>query len=193
MTNDDKYDTAQIRFNPLKVEEFIVYASNIAPIWVGKVLHGIWINRMFEFQDLQEIFKNSNTKARQCIISDIPSWDKFSDSCFLPPVKLEECSHGLYKLKDFLLSPSIRDDTRFNHLENEDNLMIITAYHTSIKKRVIVDGFHRAAALEAEIKNKERFAIPKVTISECYGNLVHTIFPFEFSHLLTVEFVNNAM
>ena len=64
---------------------------------------------------------------------------------------------------------------RFNRLENEDNLKIITAYHTSIKKRVIVDGFHRAAALETEIKNKERSAIPKVTIWECYDNFVHTI------------------
>lgn len=82
---------------------------------------------------------------------------------------------------------------RFNRLENEDNLKIISVYHTSINKRVIVDGFHRAAALETEIKNKERFAIPRVTIWECYGNLVHTIFPFEFSHLLTGEFVNNAM
>ena len=52
---------------------------------------------------------------------------------------------------------------------------------------------HRAAVLETEIKNKERFAIPRVTIWECYGNLVHTIFPFEFSHVLTGEFINNAM
>jgi hypothetical protein len=33
MPNDDKYYTAQIRFNPLEVEEFIIYASNIALSW----------------------------------------------------------------------------------------------------------------------------------------------------------------
>lgn len=63
MTTDDKYYTAKVRFNHLKVEEFIDYASNIAPIWVGKVLHGIWINCLFEFQGLRDIFRDSNTKA----------------------------------------------------------------------------------------------------------------------------------
>ena len=65
----------------------------------------------------------------------------------------------------------IRDDMRFNRLENEDNLKIVTTYHTSIKKRVIVDGFHKAAALEAEIKNKERFAIPSQVHCLCYLHL----------------------
>jgi hypothetical protein len=66
---------------------------------------------------------------------------------------------------------------------NRGNLSIVTAYHTEIKKRVIVDGFHRAVAVEIESEKSK--SIPEVTILECYGNLVHTIFPFEFCHLMT--------
>jgi hypothetical protein len=113
MSNDNKIDRAQIQFRPLDENEFIVYASNIALIWV---------NRLFEFQGLQDIFKSSNTKARQFTINDITTWNKFSDSCFVPPVKPEEWSHGLYKLKEFLLSSYTRDDTRFSRLESEDIL-----------------------------------------------------------------------
>jgi hypothetical protein len=185
MANDDQYNMEQIRFNPLEIEQFIAYASNIAPIWVRKVLHGIWLNDLFEFQGLREIFKSSNTKARECVIHDITCWKKFSNSCVVTHFKPEEWSRGLYTLEDFLLLPDVRDDTRFSRLGSEDNLKIITAYHTTIKKRVIVDGIHRATALETETRNKKRSTIPKVSIWECYGDLVHTIFPFEFSHLLT--------
>jgi hypothetical protein len=182
-----------VRFKPLEVEEFIDYAYvNIAPIWVGKVLRGVWINNLFEVPDLQEVFNSSNTKAREGITKDIVAWRKFSYSCFIPHGNVNDWSHGIYKLKDFLLLPSIIADTRFNRLESEDNLKIVTAYHSSIKKRIIVDGFHRAAALEAEVKNRQRIGFPKVTIWECYGKLVHTIFPFEFSHLLT-PYIPNQM
>jgi hypothetical protein len=143
-----------IQFNPLNVEEFIDHALvKIAPIWVGKVLQGAWINNLFKVPDLQGIFINSKTKAREGIIKNITTWKKFSDSCFVPHSQVNDWSHGIYKLKDFLLLTSISEDTRFNCLESEDNLEIVTAYHTSIKKRVIVDGFHRATALETEIKN----------------------------------------
>jgi hypothetical protein len=77
------------------------------------------------------------------------------------------------------------NDPKFNHLDIEDSIRIMTAYHPSIGKRIIVDGFHRAIALEIEIRDLKKNILPKVEIWECYGRLVHTIFPFEFSHLLT--------
>ena len=94
-------------------------------------------------------------------------------------------------MKDFSLLNSTIRDPRFNHLESEDSIKIVTAYHPSIDKRIIMDGFHRATALEIEIKNMRREFIPKVTIWECYGGLVHTMFPFEFSHLLTSYIESN--
>jgi hypothetical protein len=77
------------------------------------------------------------------------------------------------------------NDPKFNHLDTEDSIRIMTAYHPSIGKRIIVDGFHSAIALEIEIRDLKKNILPKVEIWECYGSLVHTIFPFEFSHLLT--------
>jgi hypothetical protein len=176
----------QIQFRPLKTEDFIRYAANnIAPVWLGKVLRGIWIGTVFQIPDIRAVFNSSNTKVREIIIKDIPTWKKFSSSSFIPYVEVNDWSHGIYKLEDFLLLDSTIVDARFNRLESEDALKIVTVYHTSIKKRVIVDGFHRASALELEIKNGKRNVFPTVIIWECYGRFVHTIFPFEFSHLLT--------
>ncbi len=91
--------------------------------------------------DLQEVFNSSDTKAREGIIKDITTWKKFSDSCFIPHSEVNDWSHGIYKLKDSLLLTSIIADTRFNRLESEDNLKIVTAYHTPIKKRVTCRWF----------------------------------------------------
>lgn len=60
-----------------------------------------------EFQGLREIFKSSNTMTRECIINDLATWERFSDSCFVPHFKPEEWSHGFSTLKDFLLLPML--------------------------------------------------------------------------------------
>jgi hypothetical protein len=56
--------------------------------------------------------------------------------------------NGLPAFQEFVLRPSVRSDSKFNHVMNRGNLSIVTAYHTETKKRVIVDGFHRAVAVE---------------------------------------------
>jgi hypothetical protein len=55
-------------------------------------------------------------------------------------------------------------DPKFNHLNTEDSIKVVTAYHPSIGKRIIVDGSHRAVALEIAIRDSKRNNIPKVTV-----------------------------
>lgn len=63
-------------------------------------------------------------------------------------------------------------DPKFNHLNTEDSIKVVTAYHPSIGKRIIVDVFLRAVALETAIRDSKRNNIPKVTVWECYERLV---------------------
>lgn len=167
----------QFYFNCLKNEDFIQYAL----INVGT----IWLRYLYNFEDLLTVFTISNTNTREVVINDMLTWKNFSHSCFVPHYTPNEWTRGIYKLTDFLLLTSTINDPKFNHLDSEDNIKIVTAYHSSIGKRVIMDGFHRAVALEIEMRDSRRDNIANVTVWECYGGLVHTIFPFEFSHLLT--------
>jgi hypothetical protein len=47
-------------------------------------------------------------------------------------------------------------DPKFNHLNTEDSIKVVTAYHPSIGKRIIVDGFHRAVAIEIAIRDSKK-------------------------------------
>lgn len=170
-------DNEKFQFNCLKNGDFIQYA-------LGSV-GTIWLRYLYQFTDLLTVFTISNTNSREVVINDILTWKNFSHSCFVPHYTPNEWTRGLYKLTDFVLLTSTINDLTFNHLESKDNIKIVTAYHSSTGKRIIIDGFHRSVALEVEIRNFKIDNIPKVTIWECYGRLVHTIFPFEFSHLLT--------
>jgi hypothetical protein len=73
-------------------------------------------------------------------------------------------SKGIFSLKEFSSLLTTKDDTRFSHLENNDEVRIVTVHHNLIKKRIIVDGFHRAVALEDEIKGRKKKNIPHIRI-----------------------------
>jgi hypothetical protein len=170
------FDLKQIEHKTLKPEEVIQYAYiNIGPIWLGK---------LYSIPDLVKVFSNSRTELIECVVTKLSVWKEISRRSFVPYVDVNRWSKGIFSLKEFLSLPSTKDDTRFNRLQNNNEVKIVTAYHNLIKKRIIVDGFHRAVALENEIKGRKRKSIPPIRIWECYGNLVHTIFPFEFSHLM---------
>jgi len=171
--NNDRF-----HFSYLNIKDFIQFAQgNVGTIWLGKLFQSADI--------LLTIFNASNTNTRKRIVDDVLVWKQFSHSCFAPNYNIAAWPNGLYKLTEFSLLLSTMSDPKFNHLKTEDSIKVVTAYHPSIGKRIIVDGFHRAVALEIAIRDSKRNNIPKVTVWECYGRLVHTIFPFEFSHLLT--------
>ena len=67
-------------------------------------------------------------------------------------------------------------------LKELPNTPILSAYHTLLDKRIIVDACHRSVALQSEV-DRER-PIPKVRIIECYGSQIHSIFPCDFCNLL---------
>jgi len=58
-------------------------------------------------------------------------------------------------------------------------MRILSAFHTGIRKRLIVDGCHRAVALETELARSK--TIPIVTVLECFGSSVEIVFYDDFS------------
>jgi hypothetical protein len=62
-----------------------------------------------------------------------------------------------------------------------DNV-IVTVFDTAKKKRLIVDGWHRAAALTMACE--DGINIPEVRIIECAGNQVNVIFPCDIHQLV---------
>jgi len=58
---------------------------------------------------------------------------------------------------------------------------ITTAYHTTLDKRLIVDGVHRALGIESKIMQIGLFSI--VNLIECYSNRIDENFEYDFKHL----------
>jgi hypothetical protein len=166
----------QIGWSEISHEEFINYSlSEIKVPWIGKV--------HWELNEIVRIFRSGNIQCRKGSLTSFSVWKDLSECCFVPHYNLDEWIKGVYRLKEFALLHTTLEDDTFNHLNDTANLAIVKGYHPIIKKRVIVDGVHRATAVEIESKKSK--AIPSIKILECYGELIHTIFPFEFSHLLT--------
>lgn len=176
--DDNKYNDEQFHFTSLNIDDFIQFGlHNIMTIWLG---------RLFQSADiLLTIIHAINTNTRKGTVDDILVWKQFSHFCFTLNYNAADWPRGLYKLNEFSLLTSTMNDPKINHLDTQGSIRIATAYHPLISKRIIVDGFHRATALEIETRELKRNIIPNVEIWECYGRLVHTIFPFEFSYLLT--------
>ena len=138
--NNDRF-----HFSYLNIKDFIQFAQgNVGTIWLGK---------LFQSGDiLLTIFNASNTNTRKGIVDDVLVWKQFSHCCFAPNYNIAAWPNGLYKLTEFSLLLSTMSDPKFNHLNTEDSIKVVTVYHPSIGKRIIVDGFHRAVALEIAIK-----------------------------------------
>jgi hypothetical protein len=58
---------------------------------------------------------------------------------------------------------------------------IITIFNSKKKKRLIIDGQHRASAITITCEKKDK--IPKVRVMECYGKSVNLIFPCDIYQL----------
>ena len=127
-------------------------------------------------------FAHTETSVRQVLIKSNLQWKSFSRSCLLPWYKdnkdwsYPDSEHYTLVERAKLQPIKLREDK---------DLLIRTAYHTLINKRLIVDGCKRAVALETE-SNKGR-EIPEVRVLKCYGPQIHSIFPMDFTNLIVKE------
>jgi hypothetical protein len=151
-------------------------------IWSGKLLH------LQSFPNTQPIrfglamihlpllFQKS--QFRKCTITTNKEWQIIIDNCFLPDYKYNKSWEGPSAKNYTLIEKSLLSNEK---LKNYSNIVIITAYDPESCQRLIVDGVHRAIALQIIIN--ERKNIPAVEIVECYGSNVRLIFKSDFLHL----------
>jgi len=90
-----------------------------------------------------------------------PTAEIFTLSDYLPNSTMEEKEKGLQVVND-----------------NSSILQITTAYHTTSKSRLIVDGFKRSLGILSKINDEQTFCT--VTILECYGESIPEIFHGDF-------------
>ena len=125
--------------------------------------------------------------TRKCIIDSVDQWKDIIQVSYLPRYKdgkspWEDPAQN-FTLYEYSLqtSPEIRlraDKT----LENAPNKRITAAYDIKLNKRLILDGDHRAIAIQLKVNLGEN--IPEMELTECYGEHMEDIFATDFKHLL---------
>jgi hypothetical protein len=121
----------------------------------------------------------SDIKVRECSILSIEDWNEFSAECFLPWYKQgitpSDSRAENYSLREYALKYPCS-------LDPNQEMRILSAYHSSLGLRLLVDGCHRAVALQSEVNKGKN--IPPVTVIECYGTQMERVFPCDFDSLL---------
>ena len=119
--NTSTQNNDRFHFSYLNIKDFIQFAQgNVGTIWLGKLFQSADI--------LLTIFNASNTNTRKGIVDDVLVWKQFSHSYFAPNYNIAAWHSGLYKLKEFSLLLSTMSDPKFNHLDSEDSIKVVTAY-----------------------------------------------------------------
>jgi hypothetical protein len=129
-----------------------------------------------------------NTKARECFIRSECEWNSLRlEDSYLPKYKKgkswSDSSAYNFTLKEYTLQSDFEVKNKAKEALNKfRQLQIKSAYQSAIKKRLIVDGVHRAVALQLKVYNHEN--IPDIRLLECYGADVSKSFPCDFKHLV---------
>src|ERR1700730_15859704 len=117
-----------LRWNDVSESTFYQEAHRISVLWL----------KGFVFTD---------TRIREAEISSIDEWGEFSESCFLPVYQQGDWStpnNENWNPQEYAkLNPST--------LTYSNEILILSAFHTLLKKRIIIDGAHRAVALESNL------------------------------------------
>lgn len=71
-------------------------------------------------------------------------------------------------------------------------LVVMSVYHTLLNTRVIVDGCHRAVAIESAV-NEGKVTIPLVKVIEAYGSQVHALFLCDFCNIVKDRLLHNTL
>ena len=83
-----------------------------------------------------------------------------------------------------MVTPDITNDPNyfiFNEQRFSDRVFC-TVYDTKKRKRLMVDGLHRARALTV-VCDEGLATIPRVTVVECFGDRIDIIFPCDIHQL----------
>ena len=112
---------------------------------------------------------------------------RYYPSCLLPWYKDEkspwEDSAQNFTLYEYSLQTSPETRLRAEKaLENAPNKRITAPYDIKLDKRLILDGDHRAIAIQLKVNLGEN--IPEMELMECYGEHMEDIFATDFKNLL---------
>ncbi len=146
-----------LRWNDVSESTFYQEAHRISVLWL----------KGFVFTD---------TRIREVGITNIEDWREFSESCYLPVYKQGDWSTPNAE------NWNLQEYAKFNPttLSYANEILILSAYHTLLKKRIIIDGAHRAVELESNLGKK----LEEARIIECYGSQLHSIFPCDFNNMI---------
>jgi hypothetical protein len=138
---------------------------------------------------LEEFF-STDTKVRSAFIRSVGDWNKFSETLSLvwygsiagwsnPKAMNLTVKNCMELIKSGMMV--------INSVEfvPDRPIVIRTAYHTLLDKRLVVDGTHTTVQLQILAETKGR--IPEVLVIECYGTQVHAIFPCDFCNMIAAK------
>lgn len=149
------------------------FAKKVRVMWIGEF--------GYDKTEIRELLDETETRVMRCPLKD---WDRFAKSIYLPrydggtwysaratPLTLHEyCKKG-----------SVMKNRTYNHLITEKQpVQIVIAHSDPFDVGVIIDGVHRACSIELMKPDKR----PKVEVIQIHGQLIHLLFPFDFSLIL---------
>jgi len=169
-----------LSWREISVIDYIEGATRTRINWIG--------NFNIKPDIVENIFYITKTKAREVIIGSCRQWQAFvSDSCFslhvIPEGNWKNLDGKKEPLTDWINSQCRSQDPtlfKFDGKRFEDN-KIITTFDIIKKKRLIVDGLHRAYALQKACN--DGIKIPELKILDCYGSKIEVIFPCDIHQL----------
>jgi len=126
-----------------------------------------------------------DTCARTCIINNNSQFQEILSKSYLPWYK----KYKNYDEPDAENFTVIEKSRILNQNEIDQFLkrlyshpIITTAYHTKLKKRLVVDGCKRVCGAQYLINNSSIF--PSIKVIECYGENIHNIFKLDFNPII---------
>jgi len=125
-----------------------------------------------------------DVRARKGVISSKELWKSMMGNAFLPWYKNEKSWKDRTAQNFTLYEYSLLAPPSNKIFEQTREITLISVYHTTLNKRLMVDGVHRAVGLQMKLNESESEHIPEVRVLECYGKDVVEMFRCDFIHLI---------
>jgi len=126
-----------------------------------------------------------DTLSRKCIIHSNLKFQEILSESYLPWYKNGK-NYDESDAENFTVIEKSKKLTTDEINQYQERLyrypILTTAYHTKLKKRLIVDGCKRACGAQYLINNY--FKLPSIKIIECYGKNVDGIFEKDFNNII---------
>jgi len=128
-----------------------------------------------------------DVRARKGTILSKEEWKSTIENAFLPWYKdgknWEDSTARNFTVYEYSLD--VPSDMKYKvdtTLREVSEIKLISAYHTTLGKRLVVDGAHRSICLQLKINKGE--PLPEVGVIECYGTNIVEMFEPDFRHLI---------